>query len=70
MISGLFIKQDKNGKYHIVSDETMQPVTVDMDYDEAVEFLSTMIENKARALKPNDPMLYYNRWETGFGKSK
>jgi hypothetical protein len=73
MIEGLYIKEDKNvGRYCIASAETFQPVSIDMEYDEAVEFLRKMYQNKlkASAIPPDAPRLYYNRWEPGFGKSK
>lgn len=71
MIEGLFIREDrKGGRYYIVSDETMQPVTIDMEYEEAVSFLKKMIGNKrqASAIQPDAPKLYYNRWTPEFGK--
>lgn len=66
MIEGLFIRQEKGGKYHIVSDETMQPISIDMEYSEAVDFLKKMMSNKQRAsaLSPDEPRLYYNRWQS------
>ena len=71
MIDGLFIREDKQGgRYYIVSDETMQPVTIDMEYEEAINFLKKMVENKHRAsvIQPDSPRLYYNRWTPEFGK--
>lgn len=60
---GLYIKEDRNGKFHIVSDETRQAVTVDMEWDEAVAFLAKMIRNKQNSLTPDPPRLFYNRWQ-------
>lgn len=73
MIDGLFIKEDRQaGKYCIASDETMQPISVDMEYEEAVDFLKKMARNKqlANAIQPDAPRLYYNRWTPEFGKYK
>lgn len=63
MEAGLYIKEDRNGKFHIASDETRQAVTVDMEHGEAVEFLAKMLTIKARSLKPEAPRLFYNRWQ-------
>jgi hypothetical protein len=58
-----YIKQDSKGRCTITAVDTNQPVTVDMDLDEAVAFLDKMQRNKAMALTPDEPRLFYNRAE-------
>lgn len=59
---GLYINSAGGGKFNLVSKETRQPVTVDMDYDSVVEFLDKMTVIKQHSLKPEEPRLFYNRW--------
>jgi hypothetical protein len=63
MESLFYIKQDSKGRCTIAAVDTNQPVTVDMELDEAVAFLNKMQQIKANALKPDDARLFYNRLE-------
>jgi len=58
-----YIKQDPKGRCTITDCQTHQPVTVDMDLDEAVSFLNKMQRNKETSLTPDEPRLFYNRYE-------
>lgn len=58
-----YIKQESKGRYTVCNIQTHQPVTVEMPAEEAAEFLGKMTRIKAASLKPEEPRLFYNRWE-------
>lgn len=58
-----YIKQTGDDKAQIVSVDTDSPISVDMNMEEAVQFLRKMSEIKSKSLKPEEPRLFYNRMD-------